>query len=495
MGAKHAIIIGIEKYMDEDIVPVKYAAADARGFSEALDYHGFAKDDQLLLLDGDATKSRMEYQIRQLMKGVGQDDVLYVFYAGHGLAVDDCNYITCYDSLYGNIAETGVKVQALFEEFRKSTCKHIVLFLDCGHEGLGVDDTAREILSDFRDDELRDFLDSAEYCACFSACKSDEKSHWHDELKHGLWAHGLIEALSGYGSDALAHDTLITSASLQDYLSSQVPITWRNVFNTRCAQTPWFYGDHSRQFPIGDVGPILTRRIAERETSPELKQMLFVREYGGSIKSLSGFQKKFHQVPDSLSQAADSFVESISSAEVLEDIETVFKAIKGQMAYTRRKITVSDVASGGASIITPDFEYSVNISQDRDVPSEYVIARSVSNLEKIDIVSHEGFQGVFGDMFDTLVFEPTASIDVGDFIDRIEENQPPGISIVDYPSDASWCEIAVDGFEGSIRVERMSFELRNPRCLPPARMLECFSRVHPQLAGTQTPRELPPATN
>ena len=78
--------------MDNGIVPVECAAADAAGFSAVLELHGFAKDDQLLLLDDDATKSRMESRITQFMRGVGQDDVLYVFYAGHGLAVNGCNY-------------------------------------------------------------------------------------------------------------------------------------------------------------------------------------------------------------------------------------------------------------------------------------------------------------------------------------------------------------------------------------------------------------------
>ena len=210
MGTKHAIIIGIETYMDDGIVPVKYAAVDAAGFSDALELHGFAKDDQLLLLDDDATKSRMESRIKQFMRGVGRDDVLYVFYAGYGLAVNGCNYLTCYDSEPSDPAATGIKFQMLFEEFGKCGCKRVVLFLDCCRGGLAVESatatdiekTARGVLSGLNDDELVESLDSAENCACFSSCKSDEKSHSHERLGHGIWAHGLIGALSGDAADA-----------------------------------------------------------------------------------------------------------------------------------------------------------------------------------------------------------------------------------------------------------------------------------------------------
>ena len=73
-------------------------------------------------------------------------------------------------------------------------------------------------------------------------------------LKQGIWAHHLIEALSGQAPLALENGRLLTAGSLRDYLSEEVPRTLRKTFEDARTQTPTLYGKPGREFVVADVG-------------------------------------------------------------------------------------------------------------------------------------------------------------------------------------------------------------------------------------------------
>jgi hypothetical protein len=488
--AKRALIIGIETYLDEKIPKVDHAAADAEAFAEAIQAHGFRADDQVVHLDGQATKTLLHCALKQLFRGVTSDDTLFVYFAGHGLSLNGRNVLLCHDSVHDQLDETGIELQTLLAAARASDCQRVAFFFDCCHGGLPIDEAASGVVATMDEDELSQFVESSQSHVVFASCRSDETSHSHPSLQHGLWLHHLIEALSGEAAEACVRDTLITSASLQSYLSAAVPSTWRKLFTTKCGQTPRLWGGQDYEFVIGDIAPILAAKASTAGRS-QARQVSLLYASGGRIKELSGFQKRFHTVPDRASDSAEAFVHKLASDELQKDIDEVFDSVRSHMDYRRKDLTVDGPTGGSASIITPDFEYTVAASQDRETPGDYQLRQSIGNFEDNAIMMDEGFLEVFGSRFDTLVFEPNHTMDVTYIVDQLESKAPQGISLRYYDSDCTRCEIEIEGLGGDVVVDARSVRVIFRGRTSPAQMLESFAAVFQQLSSNISDKVLP----
>ena len=77
-----AVVIGIDSY--QKAPRLNYAAADAKAVFDLLPSLGFPRDNTQLLLDGGATKAKIESALYQGLKRMGRDDRLFVYFAGHG---------------------------------------------------------------------------------------------------------------------------------------------------------------------------------------------------------------------------------------------------------------------------------------------------------------------------------------------------------------------------------------------------------------------------
>lgn len=86
-GKNHFFAIGINKYESEKIPKLHNACRDITDLSKVLkDEYGF--DDQVILLDGEATRSNFINKLNQLPAKIEPEDKLLIYYSGHG-KVDD----------------------------------------------------------------------------------------------------------------------------------------------------------------------------------------------------------------------------------------------------------------------------------------------------------------------------------------------------------------------------------------------------------------------
>ena len=160
--------------------------------------------------------------------------------------------------------------------------------------------------------ELRDFFRDSEYYACFTSCKTTEKSYPSAAYGHGIWTYHLLQALQAKDAEAIERNNFITSSSLQNYLARQVPLSVRKSRSVISTQTPVLYGSMSKDFIVADVGPLLVaRRAAAVADLPTLKRVAFCFERSLRVSSLSGF-KKWHRVPDAVNGTTTAFLHSIS---------------------------------------------------------------------------------------------------------------------------------------------------------------------------------------
>jgi len=347
----------------------------------------------------------------------------------------------------------------------------------------------RGIYTDLTEDELRVFFEDAEHCVCFAACKPGQSSHPANKLKHGIWTYHLIEALNANASGALEKGHLLTSSSLQNHLSIQVPRSLRLMVTGTQVQTPWVYGALSSDFLIADVAPILEKRkVAANPNAKQLRRVRLYDERVLPVRRLSGF-KKTHHVPDSVNSATESFVAQIAEMDVIGDIDKVRDALRTEFNFKRKDLD-AQVSAGTGSIITPYFDYEVIVALKPDIPSEVIWQRQVVNIRQPDKILTEKFDKVFHGMFDTLEFSSVKVIDIGAIVDQIEDLYDDRIT-VDFDMSLSWCTIKVEGNDSTIRITPEVISIVQSLGKSPKLLIESFFEVQKKLIDTHQIKQLP----
>jgi hypothetical protein len=475
MNEKHAIIIAVENYQDRRISSVTYAENDAKKFASVIEQHGFQKTNTTILINDHATKTRIESIFRTILRKLHENDQLFIFYAGHGFSDSNKNYITCHDTIYTDLTSTSVSLQSIFNHVQKSECQKAIFFIDSCHSGLDIDESMRGMLSEMTDEEFENFCNESKYHVVFASCHNDESSFSSNNLKHGIWTYHIIEAFNGSNRRALERKVYLTTSSLQNYLSSEVPITLKNSFTSRRNQTPRLWGNLSREFIIADFKEIFNRRRIESKTTSQIKKASFLGFKFGSIKSLSGF-KKGYRIPEYVSDTTRSFVRGIGDKELTNEANQIFSDLQSNFKYKRREISFNQ-DDGSASILTPDFSVYISIDLDEEDLEQYIIKLDVSEIKNPDSLASKEFADTFDNVFDRTSFYFTKSPNIEKIIDRIEDINIPDKIKVEYPADASNCTIFLDDFSGYMSVDSNGISLIHRRKTTVKNLLEITNKL------------------
>ncbi|SIO56111.1 Uncharacterized protein, contains caspase domain [Singulisphaera sp. GP187] len=478
----HALLIGVETYCDNELLPdVAYAEADIAAMRKALVRLGYKEENVTLLVGEDATKIAIEEHVRGLVETRLQaDDTLLFFFVGHGLAVKRANYLACWDTRYQDLRGTGIDLAALIREFRRSPGTHIQAYLDCTR---GEFANAPSMSAP----SLEKALETAEHWACFTASEFDQTSHASGRLKHGIWAHHLVQALSGAAPEILVDNRFLTAGHLQDYLTNKIPLTIRDTLKTRQIQTPWYAGSHGRDFLIADLSPVVKRKGAATpaKTNPA-KEFVLRSEDRVTVRSLSGFKSGVHRIPKVLDRRAEDWGYDVAHADLENDLAETHKSIRANMNYTRKQIEVFPPKGGFGSIRTPDFQYTISVALDGD-PIEAVFTREVSDIRHPDILLDEGFTAIFDATFKSIRLSFEERIKVEDLIDKAEAQQLP----IDYPHDCSSCSFKVPD-RGQIHVNEDHLSLTYPSGMPLEQLTTALGQALRMLPRGDDAKSLPP---
>jgi len=483
---KYAILVAVEEYSDSEIGAVKHAKHDAEELSKALTLHGFDKVNQLVLINGQATKGVIESKIRKAIKQCTRGDVLYFYYAGHGFSKDARNFVTCNDTLASDREGTSVALAPLFGELQASACDKIVLFLDCCKSGIKATPSLRGIYDDFKDHELEAFVDDAKHCICFAACRTDERSLSSDKLQHGIWTYHVVEAFKGDAPLALERGFL-TATSLQNYLNVEVPRTLRKTVSSGGDQTPWMYDASNGDFQLADLREILKeQREATKNGDDLVTQVSLTVEETEGLKSLSGW-KKVYRIPERYSDTAASFAAGLADKELREDLDKVYARLKGEFGFSRRDLDASEPMDGTGTIITPHFNYSVTASLNQDDLEEIVWTRKVDAINAPVQVITPAFAKVFDGVFDSLEFSLPVRVNIEDFIDAVEAKNIPDLKIK-HDRDATYCELHFQGAIGAaVILKARSLSIVHDRPTKTQQLIDSFNAVRKLVQKHQVP--------
>ncbi len=356
----------------------------------------------------------------------------------------------------------------------------MVLFLD-DRAGVGAEPLSLQALASYFTDRPG--------AACVVSHDEGETSHTSGALKAGIWTHHVIEALSGKAPLALEAGQFLTVQSLQDHLAQEVPRTLRSTFREAPAQTPVLFLAEGQRIVVADVGALLdeSQPTIDPRLTP-LKRGSLRNETTMKVKSLAGY-RKFHRVPDRVNPGSRKFVSDLAAEDVKSDVDGTYTSVREQMGYKRRDVEGS-ADRGTGFVRTPDFEYSVSVDLADDDPTTVIWRREVAGIRNPEVVLGKPFQQVFGEVFDTLVFEFTRPFDLEAWVDHIEDAMPEGVKLRT-ASDCSRCDVSVTGFMGVIRVYRDRVEIQGRKTPSSKGLVEAFLHFQDLFAGRRDLQELP----
>ena len=156
-GKSFAVVVGIDRY--QHLPPdrqLRYAVRDARGVEAVLRKH-YRFDRIVTLFDQDATRARiLDLLTDELPAQMGENDALFVFFAGHGDQIKrpdgEVGYLIPHDGQVGKLA-TVISMADLRDTISRAIpAKHVFYVIDACYGGLltttrAVDRAARRDLA------------------------------------------------------------------------------------------------------------------------------------------------------------------------------------------------------------------------------------------------------------------------------------------------------------------------------------------------------------
>jgi WD40 repeat protein len=245
----HMFVVGINKYRNKSM-SLSYAKDDAESFAKLIGESSQGLFGQIKiheLYDENATRQNILDTLEKLSHKIHLHDVFIFFYAGHG-SISENNFflvptecVRAYDESV--LAREGVSAGDLQENLKKIKALKQIIILDACHSGGSV-----EMLAMRGSQEERAISQLARSAGIhiLASAGSEQTAKEIPELKHGIFTHVLLKALSG-AADGAPSDGKITVYELKSYLDDQVPVI--NEQYSGKAQYPHTFS-RGQDFPV-----------------------------------------------------------------------------------------------------------------------------------------------------------------------------------------------------------------------------------------------------
>lgn len=219
------------------------------------------------------------------------------------------------------------------------------------------------------------------------------------------------------------------------------------------------------------------------DQSAFVQHVRFVGRSGGFVKTLRGFKKSHHTVPDAVNAATSAFLAKLCADELAEEAEKFFQHARATFGYKRKEITL-EVTSPNAVLAAKDFTFELTYALDESDPASYAVMRSLHGLRSMDFAATAECETVFAQQFTELAFVLTKGAPVEAVIDAVEGLESSGDDVlkVEYPSDCSDCTLAVAGVSATVRFDGSELAMVFPRSGSPQELLEAFVAVRDAFA-------------
>jgi hypothetical protein len=257
---KYALIIGIKGYpnflADKQL---KFADNDAQAFAEFIqtDEGGsFPLSNIRILLNEKATRSAVSAEFNWLNRLVRGDDLVYIFFSGHGV-VDEAGqgFLMPYDGDPNDPGGQGWRADQFVADVKaRVPAKQTVLFVDACHAGAmamkdgQAKDGGNNVSLAIRKAWLAAFetQDKNDFRMALLSAASNQRSWEDNDFKGGIFTHYLLEALNGAADSD--KDRTVTAIEAYRYVLDQVMAHAQRKFNA--VQSPMTTASFQADFPL-----------------------------------------------------------------------------------------------------------------------------------------------------------------------------------------------------------------------------------------------------
>lgn len=202
----------------------------------------------------------------------------------------------------------------------------------------------------------------------------------------------------------------------------------------------------------------------------------FADRSAGQVKTLGGFKKGHHSLPDAANATTNAFLGKICERELADEAEALFQEVRGALGYKRKEIELT-IASPLAVLTAKDFAVEIFYTLEERDPTRYEVATTLRDLGSAELARRDEFSRVFAGKFAEISFALKKGVRVDAVIDAIEGLEGEGGLRVDYPSDYRDCVIRVTGVDAEVRCTGASLEVIFPRAGTPAELIDSFTAV------------------
>ena len=226
-----AITIGIEKFSDNQLAPVKYAGHDAEVMAEYLrTIEGIPGERVRLVLNEQAQRKDLEELFEQwLPKQADSNTVAYIFFTGRAF-VDGATgavFLAPYDGT-GAIPGGLYPLRRLQETLNTLPVQRAILFFDVSVDPLPGTDLASVHSPDWGSGMSRERKDRDMWMV---GNRNLQEAHVYEPGKHGLFTYFLLRGLQGL-ADA-DRDGIVIAGELCTYVRGQVARVAREQFSDK----------------------------------------------------------------------------------------------------------------------------------------------------------------------------------------------------------------------------------------------------------------------
>jgi hypothetical protein len=221
---------------------------------------------------------------------------------------------------------------------------------------------------------------------------------------------------------------------------------------------------------------VCSLRMADELPSGVIASIAFVGRSGGLVKTLGGFRKRHHTIPDTANAVTNAFLGKICAVELAEEGERLFQAARTGLGYKRNDVTLS-VTAPLATLTTKDFTLEIGYALDEREPTRYAVTTTLRELREAAFARRTEFSQLFAGAFSEICFALVKGARVEAVIDAIEALDGQGGLTVGYPSDYRDCTIRVEGVDADVRCTGATLDVIFPRGGAPAELIEAFANV------------------
>lgn len=225
-------------------------------------------------------------------------------------------------------------------------------------------------------------------------------------------------------------------------------------------------------------------RAAADDPRSFVAQVRLTGRVEGSVKTLSGFRKGMHRVPEVVTAAAQGFLAKLCAEELAGEAEALFQHARSTLSYKRKDLSL-EVTSPVATLTTKDFVVEWEYGFAAGDPATWVMTRVMREVRKSGLVHDPAFDSLFVGQFEAIEFALAKGVSVEAVIDAVEEIDGRGGLRVNYPSDCHECTLTVDGVEAAVRCDGATLAMTFPRSGSPRELIEAFGAVRGAFALTK----------